>query len=300
MTTETATVCVIMTVGAADDDELREMIDNLRHRGFDVEVRVAWESGDAQRYAEQAAADGVDAIAACGGDGTLHEVLNAVMPCEPRPMMGGLPYGTGNDFLNGVGIQAQHGPEQFEQWLDIKPTPIDVGYVNDHYFLNMATAGIGAEVTAEASHQLKDVVGNFAYFVRAIPAAFDIPTHRARLVGEEFEWQGELAFLFVGNGRQTGGGWNVCPQAKIDDGLLDVVIVPAMPLSDMARHGRDMVNASTTGEFGPIVYRQLAQVEVDFEDQIPLNLDGEPIQGRHFQFCALPSALRFLLPPRQS
>ncbi len=297
MKRESTTIFVIMTVTAADDDDLREMIDRLRDRGFDVEVRVTWESGHAHHFARAAAARGVDAIAACGGDGTLHEVVNAVMAFDERPLLAGLPYGTGNDFLRGIGIQPRHGPEQFEQWLDLAPTVIDVGCAGERYFLNMVSAGAGAEVTADASRELKDVAGSFAYFVRAIPAAFDMPTHAAKIVAENLHWEGELAFLFVGNGKRTGGGWHVCPRAKLDDGLLDVVIVPSIPLREMARWVREMVNAQSTGEFGPIIYRQLRCVEINFQDEVPLNLDGEPLRGDHFRFRAISGALRFLLPP---
>ena len=300
MNDETTTVLLIMNGEAAADDELRETVAHIRDRGFEIEVRVTWESGDAHRYAAEfgGGSSGVDAIVACGGDGTLNEVINAVMKLDERPMIGGLPYGTGNDFLRGLGIEPRHAVEQFETWLDIPPTAIDVGCANGTYFLNMASAGIAAEVTAEASREFKEVAGSFAYFVRAIPAAFDIPAHRAKISGgEELDWTGDLAFCFVGNGQQSGGGWRICPAARLNDGLLDVVIVPSMPLREMARHGREMVKAEAPGDYGPLVYRQIEAFSVQFEETVPMNLDGEPVDGERFEFRAMPEAIRFLVPP---
>ncbi len=292
-------ITLILNGAAADDDDLRQVVEQLRDDGYEMEVRVSWEGGHTKMFTEEAVDAGVDAVIACGGDGTIHEVVNGVMHREASPIIGGLPYGTGNDFLTSLNIFPRDNPEQLLGWLQTAPTPIDVGHVQleDRYFVNMATAGVAAEVTSEASQQLKDVAGSFAYFVRAIPAAFDLPTRQARINAEGLDWQGELAFLFVGNGRQSGGGWTLCPAARLDDGFLDVVIVPEMPLREMARHGRQMVRAESTGDFGPLIYRQVAEVEVEFGDDIPLNLDGEPVHGESFRFSIVENALRFLIPP---
>lgn len=293
---DATTIFVLMNDTAAADDELRELVGRLRDDDYVIDVRVTWEGGHATMFAEEAADAGVDAIIACGGDGTIHEVVNGVMHTDQRPIIGALPYGTGNDFLRSLGVMPRDNPQQLLQWLDTHPTPIDLGCIGDRYFVNMATAGVAAEVTAEASHQFKDVAGSFAYFVRAIPAAFDLATSTARIRGDDLDWEGDLAFLFVGNGMQSGGGWTLCPAASINDGLLDVVIVPDMPLREMARHGRQMVKAESTGDFGPLVYRQVQQVDVEFGEEVPMNLDGEPIHGDAFEFSIVEDAIRFLIP----
>ena len=297
MERDEVTIWLILTVEAADDDELRDVVDRLRRRHYEVEVRVVWEGEQARMFARKAAENGVDALVGCGGDGTLHELVNGVMEVDDPPIVAGLPYGTGNDFLRSLGIGPRPEPSRLETWLDLSPTMIDLGATDDRYFVNMATAGVGAEVTAEVSRQLKDVAGSFAYFVRGIPAAFDLPVRATRIDGPGLDWEGQLAFLFVGNGRQSGGGWTLCPAARLDDGLLDVVIVPDMPIREMARYGREMVKAGTTGDFGPLVYRQVEQLTVEFDGDTPLNLDGEPVEGNRFEFRAVEKALRFLVPP---
>lgn len=291
-----ALVWAILSVGAADDDELRGAIFELRRQGYSVEVRVSWEDGHTAGFTDQAIDAGADAILACGGDGTLHEVVGAIMKADDPPILAGLPYGTGNDFLGALGIDDADPEQQLPQWLTLEPTLIDVACAEGRYFLNMASAGVGAEVTAEASPRLKEVAGSLAYFFRAIPAAFDIPTHRGEIEGDDLSWSGELAFLFVGNGPQTGGGWRVCPAAKINDGLLDVVIVPSMPLNEMARCARELNQAAQPGDYGDIIYRQVNYLSTSFDDPIPLNLDGEPLDGDTFEFSITAGALPFLVP----
>lgn len=293
---EEATIYFVANGEAAADDELRELVHRLRERDYEVQVRPTWESGDAHRLTIEAIAAGADAVVGCGGDGTLHEIVNAAMSSESPPIVGGLAYGTGNDFLSAIGIEQRQGPAQFEGWLEDRPTAIDVGVANDGFFLNMATAGVGAQITAATSPQLKDKVGSLAYFVSAIPAAVDLATFGAEIDSPSLQWSGAASFVFVGNGPQSGGGWHFCPAAKIDDGLLDVVIVPDMPLTAMAGELRAMVQAREPGDYGPVIYRQLEALSVEFDRDVPINLDGEPQEGRRFEFGLRPRALRFLIP----
>lgn len=295
MERDSAKIFVVMNGRAGGDDDLREVVERLRG-GWDVQVRVTWESGHAQMYTREAVEAGADVVIGCGGDGTLHEIVNAVMDFQARPRVAGLPYGTANDFLTSIGIQPRLAPEQLEDLLETTPRSIDLGHDGHRYFLNMATAGVGAEVTAEASRQLKEVTGSFAYFLKGIPAAFDIPVRSARIEGPDWSWEDDLVFLFVGNGRQSGGGWTLCPAALLDDGLLDVVIVPDIPIREIARHGREMVKAESTGDYGPLVYRQVEQLSVEFDEATPMNLDGEPIEGEEFEFRVQEEAIEFLMP----
>ena len=296
MLMEETTIYFILNGEAAADEELRLLVKRLRKVGYEVEVRATWESGHGVLYAREATRAGADAVVACGGDGTLHEVLNGLMAFDERPMMSGLPYGTGNDFLSGIGVESGFAPLEFERWLELSPRSLDVGTVDGRYFLNMATAGSGAEISADASTEFKDIAGGLAYFVRAIPAAFDRPTRSAAITTADFEWEGELAFLFVGNGSQSGGGWSFCPAARLDDGLLDVVVVPERPLREMVRHAREMVQAESPGDYGPIIYRQVERLSVEFDEETPMNLDGEPCPGQSFEFKIIPGAIRFLMP----
>lgn len=293
-----ATMYLVLNPGSAADEDVREVVSVLRDAGYTVCPRPTWEEGDGARAVQEAAADKADLVVACGGDGTLHEVANALMALDEaqRPAMAGLPYGTGNDFLTALGVDPKGGAVQLASWLGGEPWPVDVGRINDRHFINMATAGVGATVTAETSRGFKDVAGSLAYFVKAIPAAFDMPVHRLQARAPGLEWEGEAAFIFVGNGPQSGGGWNFCPAAEVDDGLLDLVIVPAMGLTEMFRQMRELVNQPEATDCHDIVYRQVKEAHLRFEEEVPLNLDGESFPGQEFAFSVQPGAIAFLGP----
>ena len=297
MQPQDATIYMVFNPTSAADEGMREVVGELREAGYTICPRATWEEGDGARAVAEAAADNAQLVVACGGDGTLHEVANALMDLEGRrPAMAGLPYGTGNDFLSALGADPKLGAAQLIEWLKTDAWPVDVGRINKHYFLNMATAGVGATITAETSRGFKDVAGSLAYFVKAIPAAFDMPVHHLSARAPKLEWEGEAAFIFVGNGPQSGGGWHFCPAAEVDDGLLDLVIVPAMGITEMVRQMRELVNQPDAGDCHDIIYRQVNEAHLRFDDEVPLNLDGESFPGQEFEFSVIPGAFSFLGP----
>src|SRR5690554_2130299 len=157
MQPQDATIYMVFNPTSAADEGMREVVGELREAGYTICPRATWEEGDGARAVAEAAADNAQLVVACGGDGTLHEVANALMDLEGRrPAMAGLPYGTGNDFLSALGADPKLGAAQLIEWLKTDAWPVDVGRINKHYFLNMATAGVGATITAETSRGFKD------------------------------------------------------------------------------------------------------------------------------------------------
>jgi YegS/Rv2252/BmrU family lipid kinase len=157
-------VQLILNGKAAGNDALRAAIVRQREVGHRIEVRVTWKKGDARRFGSEAGE--VDLLIAAGGDGTLNQVVHGLMDLSivARPVLGVVPLGTANDFATGCGT-----PRDPEKALALcmkgKAVPIDVGKANDHWFLNVASVGFGAEVTATTSPELKRLLGPVAYAV---------------------------------------------------------------------------------------------------------------------------------------
>ena len=136
---------VILNGKIAGNPIVRAAIGSLRESGRDVEVRVTWEQGDAQRFTAEASRDRFDLVVAGGGDGTVNEIVHGLMdlPPERRPVFGIVALGTANDFASGCGIPAE--PKQaFELCARGRAAVIDVGKANDRYFINAASGGFGA------------------------------------------------------------------------------------------------------------------------------------------------------------
>lgn len=294
---------LILNGKSAGDDAVREAVQALRDAGVALDVRVTWEGGDAERYVAEAIADGVGTIIAGGGDGTLSEVVTTLAhrgeAADALPVLGLLPLGTANDFATATGICA--APDVALRLVrDTPAAAIDLLKLqangDTHWVANLASGGFGTEVTTETHEGLKKWLGGLAYVLTGLSRLGRIEPLRARLHGPDFEWEGEFIALGIGNGRQAGGGQALCPDALIDDGLLDVTIVPPLEGELLATFGTAMTEGKLAALDDVAVRRQLQWIEIDAADALTLNLDGEPVEAGHFRIDCVPKRLRMQLP----
>jgi len=287
-------VQLILNGKAAGNDTLRAAVSRQQAIGHTIEVRVTSEKGDARRFASETGE--VDLLIAAGGDGTLNEVVHGLMdlPEAARSVLGIMPLGTANDFATGCGIPRD--PEQaLALCLEGRAVPVDVGKANEHWFLNAASIGFGAEITATTPPELKHLLGPAAYAVMGAILAMNVHHYRGRLTLPNREITGSGPVAIVGNGRQAGGGVQVTPRARIDDGLLDVLAVRNIPAMALLTAARELQELSPDGEY--ISYWQTPWAEAHTEEAIPVNLDGEPMQFSNVRYEAVPRAIRLIVPP---
>jgi len=287
-------VQLILNGKVAGNDALQTAVVRQRAIGHTIEVRVTSEKGDARRFVAEAGE--VDLVIAAGGDGTLNEVIHAFMDLSEaaRPVLGVVPLGTANDFATGCGIPRD--PEQaLALCIEGTEVAIDVGKANEHWFLNAASIGFGAEITANTPPELKHLLGPAAYAVMGAILAMNVHHNRGSLTLPDREITGSGPVAIVGNGRQAGGGLQVTPRAHIDDGLLDVLSVRDIPPLALLTAARELQELSPDGEY--ISYWQTPWAEVRTAEAIPVNLDGEPMQFLNVRYEAVPSAIRLIVPP---
>ena len=294
---------LILNGKSAGDQAVREAVTALRDSGVRLDVRVTWEGGDAERYVAEAIADGVDTVIAGGGDGTLSEVATTLAhrdeSAEALPALALLPLGTANDFASACGIPAD--PEAALRLVrDGAALPMDLLKLDAngqaHWAANLASGGFGTEVTTETHEGLKKLLGGLAYVVTGLSKLGRIEPQRARLRGPGFAWEGEFIALGIGNGRQAGGGQALCPEALIDDGLLDVTVVPPLQGELLASVGTALAAGKDAALDGVAVRRQLSWIEIEAPQTLTLNLDGEPVQAMAFRIECMPKRLRMHLP----
>ncbi len=287
-------VQLILNGKVAGNDALKTAVARQRAIGHTIEVRVTSEKGDARRFVAETGE--VDLLIAAGGDGTLNEVVHGLMELSTtaRPPLGVVPLGTANDFATGCGIP--HDPEEaLALCMEGKATSIDVGKANEHWFLNAASIGFGAEITATTPPELKHLLGPAAYAVMGAILAMNVHHYRGRLTLPDREITGSGPVAVVGNGRQAGGGLQVTPRARVDDGLLDVLTVRDIPALALLTAARELQELSPDGEY--INYWQTPWAEVHTEEAIPVNLDGEPLRFSSVRYEAVPKAIRLIVPP---
>ena len=294
---------LILNGKSAGDDDLRAAVQTLRETGIALDVRVTWEDGDAERYVAEAIADGVDTVIAAGGDGTLSEVATTLAhrdaTADALPSLGLVPLGTANDFATAAGIP--DGPLAALQLVrEVGAAPLDLLRIDaddgTHWCANLASGGFGTEVTVETDEGLKKMLGGLAYLITGIARLGRIDALQARLRGPDFAWEGDLIALGIGNGRQAGGGQALCPDALVDDGQLDLTIVPDLS-GDVAATVGTLIKEGKHAALDRVATRiRLPWVELASDEPLTLNLDGEPVASRRFRVDCVAGRVRMHLP----
>lgn len=291
--TDTGAALLILNGKGAGNEELRQAVGALREEGVELSVRVTWEHGDAARYVAEAINLGCETVIAGGGDGTINEVAGALARLgEKAPVLGIIPLGTANDFATACNIPLS--PEQALQ-LAVKGrvVDIDLAKVNDrHFFINMATGGFGTRITTETPEKLKAALGGVSYFIHGLLRLDTLKADRCEIKGPDFSWQGDALVIGIGNGRQAGGGQQICPDALINDGLLQLRLLTSEEL--LPSFLRSLINNE---ENKNIVSASLPWLEINAPHDMTFNLDGEPLTGKQFRIEVLPNAIQCRLPP---
>lgn len=289
---------IILHAKVASDATVREAVNRLRNEGHDIDVRVTWEPSDSESFAIEAAQSSkISTVVAGGGDGTLNAVVSGVLKSGSGnlPAIGLLPLGTANDFARGCNIPVDPYAA-LKVVTELEPALVDVGCCNGQYFINVATGGFGTDVTVETNPQLKRILGGAAYLLTGVSRLVDVSAREATLAGPGVDWQGRFLALAVGNARFAGGGVEMCPNALVDDGLLNLWIMPEFPEAGFAQVFSDLMQQGTNGILDHLVNFQTTEFTITSDAGVRVNLDGEPLQSETVHFKILPKQVRFHLP----
>ncbi|WP_428645389.1 lipid kinase YegS [Roseibium sp.] len=284
---------LILNGKSAGRADVRDAVDRVRTLGHDVSVRVTYEGGDVVRLArealrDQAEGEKIATLVSGGGDGTLHEMVDAILQVLPENeklpfALGVLPLGTANDFASHIGLD----PADISACLRFAATasarPMDVGEVNGRFFVNMATGGFGTQVTAETDPKLKRVLGGAAYLFTGLQRFAELSACQARIEAEDFSFEGAFLALAVGNGRQAGGGIRLCPCAELDDGFLDLTILPVPESGKALDLLANLFENGVEGIRDGLIQKKVRKLSIRTEQPVQFNLDGEPMNGQDWQ-----------------
>ena len=271
-------------------------------------------SGDAKRLAHEAVSDGVRFVVVCGGDGTLHEVVNGIATV-PDVVLGVLPCGRGNDFAAAIGVPLK--PEAaIENLLSGTAVHVDLGHCyqnntvggisesrpvggisesrpvggisesrpvggisespTEHYFATIATCGYDTEVSRRAAKGTPLFAGTASYAYAAVETLFYYEPPSVRLEGEFGTYEGPLLLAATGITNRYGGGFQIVPNARIDDGLFDVCVIrPVSALTVL----RLLVTLFWGGHVShpAVSIHQTRTLTIETETPLLLYADGEPM-----------------------
>ncbi len=234
--------------------------------------------------ARQAAEEGYQMVISVGGDGTVHEVINGLMqvPAEHRPRLGIVPMGSGNDFAYSVGVNPQP-VSALQAIFTGQPHFIDVGRLVDgsgrvEYWNNVLGIGFDATTTIH-SRRFTYFRGFMVYFLAVLQTILlnhDAP--QMHITTDQESWSDKLVMLVLCNGSREGGGFQVAPQARPDDGILDYACIGKVSRPMMLRLLPEVMKG-THGRFPQVRMGKLTQMELQSESPLVIHVDGEIFAG---------------------
>jgi YegS/Rv2252/BmrU family lipid kinase len=234
---------------------------------------------------KKAVDEGYDLIIAGGGDGTVHEVVNAIMeyPKEKRPALGVIPLGSGNDFSYAVGMDpdpAKALRQIFtgsESWVDIGKVEDDRG--RTEYFDNTIGIGFDAIVTIH-SHKMPLVRGFLMYILAVLKTIFlnHHPIGVDVTMDGDKKFQEELLMFTICNGGREGGGFHLYPEAKNGDGVYHYVTVPKVSRLMMLRLLPAFMNGSHL-KHPKVKFGDFKDMELESDSAMFIHIDGEVFAG---------------------
>jgi len=275
---------------------LREALEVIRRQGVATDVQESRDARHLLALARQAAAEKPDAVVSLGGDGTQHYVLNGIMGSEIP--LGVIPCGSGNDFARGLGIPTRVRAAA-EAVCAGNTRRVDLGRVGSTVFSCIAGAGFDSVVTRYANERVRRLKGSLAYAWSILRSLENYRPEPLEVVSDVQRYSGEVIFAVVGNNVSYGGGIHLTPHARLDDGLLDVCIVPYLGKWELlswvpsAYRGRHLRHPR-------IVYFQARKISFRSTSRLELFGDGEFMQELPVDIEVVPRALPVIVPAPSS
>jgi len=269
-----------------------------------VQFIITLRKKHAIELARQATEKGCDYMVAVGGDGTLNEVINGMLqsniPANEYPTIGLLPFGSANDFARTAGI-SNSIKELIELIQSNTANKIDLGKIiieqtrETRYFINIAGAGLGAEV-AQNLAQSSSVLGpGFNYFKHIIKGFLSYVKKEVSCTSSTWQWEGKLLQMTVANGRYFGNAICIAPNAKVTDGLFQVAIFGDLSIWDYLKNYGNLKKGVKI-ILPQVCYHDAMEVLLQSNDSCSIEADGEYVGLAPATIKVLPKAISFLMP----
>lgn len=254
--------------------KISQIVNSLNSHELDFEIELTKEPKHATRLAQDAINNGFSNIVAVGGDGTLNEVVNGIMISgrSTEVNLGIIPEGGGNDFAANFKLSS-NVDKAIETLMKFNIKEIDVGKIEDTYFINALGIGFDARV-AVISNSIKYLNGLPRYLIAVLKALVTLKMFEAEITLDNCKLNKPFLLLAIGNGLSTGGGFLLTPEARVDDGLLDICFISkanrrrVLNLLPSAIKGKHLKEPE-------VVLHQSKKIEIKCKEPLPIYYDGE-------------------------
>ncbi|GGF16537.1 diacylglycerol kinase [Williamsia phyllosphaerae] len=272
-------------------------VDALRRRGVQVVTRTGLDASDARVAAAEAVRSDVDAVVVIGGDGTIGPVLDAARGTDTR--IGLIPAGTGNDHARALDIPTDDPEAAVDIVVAGHSRRVDLGLITstagEFVFGTVAAIGLDAAVTKRAVG-MRRPRGQSRYALAAVAEIMALAPRHFRVTVDDESWEMDLVMASVGNTPSYGGGMRICPDAVIDDGLLDVTLVEYAPRRRLLRLFPTIYSGTHVSR--PEVHTMRGRrIVIESGVPAPASADGDLMGTTPVTVEVLPAAIDFLVPP---
>lgn len=262
--------------GGEKAKEFKELAEKKLNSFFDqVIVKETEKQGDAKQFAYEAAQQQFDSVFVMGGDGTVNEGISGLAEQEYRPKFGFFPLGTVNDLARALNISLD--PEEAIQEFDInQTTDLDIGKINDSYFMNVVAIGTIPEAVNDVDVEDKTKLGKLAYFVSAAKKLTNTQSYSFQLTLDGKEESIESSTILIGLTNSIGGFESLLPEAEVNDGKIHLIYIKDSSLWDTIKAVPDLLKGvdNSTDNLAYLTFSE-GMIALKNEDQLATNVDGD-------------------------
>jgi len=253
---------------------LSDLVTSLNNLGFNYEIEITKAPRHATELAGEYIKKGFRKIIAVGGDGTINEVVNGIVRSKKSEVVqfGIIPVGGGNDFAKNF-----HMGSSIEKNLKILlqgyTRSIDVGRIEDNYFINALGLGFDAEV-AEYSNKIRFLNGLPRYMLAILKTLAKLKPRKIRIELDDEKINLSILLISIGNGFSTGGGFLITPHAKVDNGYFDICIIKSLRIFRLLKLLPTVIKGEHL-KYPEVQIKHTKKIKIKTEFPIPIYCDGE-------------------------
>lgn len=278
-----------------DGVSVEALAQSLRAQGLTVETRLSTTPSEGEQLAREAVQRGLQRVVVAGGDGTISRVLQGLAgsPVE----LAVIPLGTGNILANHLGLRENDLDHACRVAATGQTRTIDLGRLDDHYFVVTAGAGIDAEVSLRVDPLWKRTVGKLAFMTEFLRAMVQQEPHIYTVRIGDREIKGPMWGLLICNTNTYSWRIRPAPQAREDDGLLDVVFIHRQGFLDLLDLATRMFFEGETAEGHPTAtVLRIGEMHLSSYPPVPWQIEGEVMGQTPVTVRVVPGALRLVVP----
>jgi diacylglycerol kinase (ATP) len=271
-----------------------EAVNILQQNHVDVTVKYTEKEGDAVRFAKTACENHFNTLVAMGGDGTINEAINGLASQSERPNFGFIPLGTVNDFARALGIPMQ--PKKALKVLAQQHTkPVDIGRINNQYFMNVLAVGAIAEAVYDVTPEQKSKFGPLAYLIEGGRALKDKTPFDLKVTYDGKQWNGEAYIMLIALTNSVGGIQSFAQHAEVNDGYFHIFILREFSLPKVFKIIPDLFSGNLQDN-AQVEYFPASKLKVESDHELVVNIDGDEGVNLPFEAEVMHNELHIFVP----